>query len=105
MLCFEKDQLSRYRPVIFIGPPDSPSEALSLTVGTWSYGLRKAQRRGLVLYFSTYATRYGFKHPEDPTRDGSEGPLPASVVSVRHGDNYHYTGTYDQDPEVTSVAS
>lgn len=97
--------MARYRPVIFIGPPNAPSEAQELVVGTWSYGLRKAQTRGLHLYFVTYEERYRFKHPEDPRRDGTEGPLPAHVVAVRHGDSYCYTGTFDQDKEVASVVA
>ncbi|MEP9488477.1 hypothetical protein, partial [Xanthomonas euvesicatoria] len=103
MLCFEKDSLGRYRPVIFIGPANAPESATDLVVGTWSSGLRKAQKRGISLYFDTYAKRYGFKHPEDPSRTGNEGPLPAMVASLRADGQVQNTFTANSDLEVASV--
>ncbi|MFP7081852.1 hypothetical protein P0998_23445 [Xanthomonas hortorum pv. gardneri] len=103
MLCFEKDSLGRYRPVIFIGPADAPESATDLIVGNWSTGLRKAQKRGIPLYFDTYAKRYGFKHPEDPTRRGNEGPLPATVASLRSDGQVQKTWTSNSDVEVAGV--
>lgn len=104
MLCFEKDSMSRYRPVIFIGPADAPEHTAELVVGTWSYGLRKAQKRGISLYFETYHQRYGFKHPEDPSRLGNEGPLPATVACVRADDVVAVnTFTANSDLEVANV--
>lgn len=97
--------MARYRPVIFIGPPNAPSDAQELVVGTWSVGLRKARLRGLHLYFNTYEDRYHFKHPEDPRRQGNEGPLPATVVSVFQGDEDQHATTFDQGKEVTGVVA
>lgn len=103
MLCFEKDTLARYRPVIFIGLADAPEHAAELVVGTWSYGLRKAQKRGVTLYFETYEKRYGFKHPEDPTRRPGSGPLPATVASLRTDGRPETTFTANSDLEVANV--
>lgn len=103
MLCFEKDSMARYRPVIFIGPADAPERANHLVVGSWSTGLRKAQKRGVSLYFDTYEKRYGFKHPEDPSRICDEGPLPATVASLRADGLVEKTWTSNSDVEVASV--
>jgi hypothetical protein len=65
-------------------------------------GLRKAQKKGIPLYFATYLERYGFKHPEDPTRSQKDGPLPATVMTFKEGDHYQASHTYDH--EVTNVA-
>jgi hypothetical protein len=103
MLCFEKDSLARYRPLIFLGPPNAPDRATNIYIGTWSVGLRKAQKKGIALYFATYLERYGFKHPEDPTRTVKDGALPASVMTFKQGDYYQASHTYDLD-EVPNVA-
>lgn len=97
ILCFEKDAMNRYRPLVFIAPPNQPDKATELVVGGWSFTLRKAQRVGLGVYFATYLERYGFRHPEDPTRTKADGPLPATVVAYREGDHYLESKTFDPD--------
>lgn len=106
ILCFEKDPMSRYRPLVFIGPPGLPEQTTELVVGRWSFSLRKAQRVGIGVYFDTYRERYGFKHPEDPTRTDADGPLPATVMAMREGDHYYGSKTFDPDaaPGVGNVA-
>lgn len=98
--------MNRYRPLIFIGPPSRPDQATELVVGTWAWSLRKSQRVGLGLYFTTYRDRYGFRHPEDPNRTPADGPLPASVIAFREGDHYISAQTFDPDAamEVSNVA-
>lgn len=89
--------------MIFIGPADAPEQSIELVVGTFSVGLRKARLRGVSLYFDTYRERYGFKHPEDPSRTRSDGPLPATVVSLRSDRIPDTTWTRDSDVEVANV--
>lgn len=90
--------------MIFIGPPNKPDKATQLVVGGFSNTLRAAQRKGMQAYFETYLDRYGFKHPEDPTRTRKDGPLPATVVTLKEGDHYSASHTYDEDAEVSNVA-
>lgn len=103
MMAFEKEY-QRYRPLIFLGPCDQPDSATKLFVGHWHHSLRAAQREGLKVYFDSYEKQYGFKHPEDPRRRPSDGPLPATVFTMKEGERYRATQTFDQGEEVANVA-
>lgn len=99
LLAYHQDQKlgrQRWRPVIYIGPPDEPNNAAEMFVGEWRTSLRKAQVSGLARYFEMYAQRYGYPHPEDPQRKG-DGPLPFNVVCWSDNDSYHESRTYDPD--------
>lgn len=100
LLAFHQDRF-RWRPVVYAGPPDEPNNAAELWLGAWRTSLRKAQVSGLKQYFDIYAERYGFPHPEDPSRRGS-GPLPYTVVSMRNLDRNGIicSEAYTFDPDV-----
>lgn len=70
-----------YRPVIYIGEIEQ-EEAGELVLGKWTHSMRLANKAGLKLYFETYKSRHGFKHPQDPTRQPDE-ELGGSVVTQR----------------------
>lgn len=90
MMMIERE-LQRFRPVIFIGPVEEPTNAVQLTMGTWHTKLRSAQQEGLRIYFRVYEDRYGFKHPEDPRRPASES-VPAGHVVL--------AGKLNEEPRV-----
>ena len=96
LLAFHQDQ-RRWRPVIYVGPPEEPNNASELFVGEWRNSLRKAQITGLKHYFTLYRERYGFSHPEDPNRMRGEGPLPYNVMSFLEGDHMRMSKTYDDE--------
>lgn len=80
MLAFHQDE-KRWRPVVYIGPPDEPNNASQIYLGDWRSSLRKAQLTGLKHYFQLYAQRYGMRHPQDPLSAGLHGPQPYNVVA------------------------
>ena len=82
LLAFHQDE-RRWRPVIYVGPPEEPNNASEIFVGKWRSTLRKAQLSGLKQYFQLYRERYGCSHPEDPNRSLHDGPQPFNVITVR----------------------
>ena len=96
ILCFEKN-FYQYRPVIFIGLPDQFERLTDLVVGAWFNSLRKAQNKGISIYFDTYFKRYGFRHPEDPYRSKTDGPLSVSVICTTDNDSYYQAHTFNPD--------
>lgn len=98
LLTFHQDR-HRWRPVIYVGPPEEPNNASQLYLGEWRNSLRKAQVTGLKVYFDCYLERYGFRHPEDPARCGDRTPLPYNVVSLRGEDGEAQSYTCDEWPE------
>lgn len=101
MLMMIERERQRFRPVIYIGPVEEPTNAVQLTMGTWHTKLRSAQQEGLRIYFRAYEQRYGFKHPEDPHRPPGQAVPPGHVVVA---------GKFDEEPraytqaEVSNVA-
>ena len=96
MLAFYERRPLSFRPVIFVAPMDNPDDMSELILGRWYIGLKAAQRAGMRLYFDTYATRYGFRHPEDPQAPKRE-PLPYSVICASDEDAFHLSRTYNPD--------
>ena len=96
LLTYHQDK-GRWRPAIYIGPPEEPNKASELFLGEWRNTMRKAIISGLKQYFNLYLERYGFRHPEDPYRTPSDGPLPANVISIRTDEDL-FSHTADEMP-------
>lgn len=103
LLAFYERRGGSFRPVIFVAPMEDPENMQELVLGRWFVGLKAAQRAGAELYFKTYETRYGFKHPEDPRLTKADGPLPYTVVCESDNDAFNLSRTYDPDLRNTSL--
>lgn len=79
MLLIPQRTKRMWRPVIAVCPMNEPENLEPVAIGRWFTSEDTALKAGMKLFFGTYETRYGFKHPEDPSRTQPE-PLPANLV-------------------------
>lgn len=86
MLFFQKSGDHLFRYVVLAGVADKPDDAEWLSVGEWCIGIEAARNSGFAEYFRLYASRYGFRHPEDPNV-GTWEEAPDDVRVLLYTDN------------------
>ena len=79
MLVIHDRSRKLWRPIVTVCPIDNPDDMTPLAVGQWFTKQEEASRRGRKMVFDIYEKRYGFKHPEDPSRNLLD-PLEANVL-------------------------